>query len=343
MSRPSILNVLDGAAADRPPFWLMRQAGRYLPEYRALRAEAGSFLDLCLDPRMAAEVTMQPVRRFRPDAAILFSDILVAPYGLGQPLRFEEGRGPVLDPVEDSRGLSRLSATAHWARIEPTYETVARVRAVLPADIALVGFAGAPWTVATYMVEGGGSRDYARTKQWLYRDEQGFAALVDLLVEATIRHLGAQVAAGAQIVKLFDSWAGVLAPEAFRRWCVAPVRRIAEAVRAAHPGVPVIGFPRGAGVRYIDFARDAAVDAVAIDTGVPPDWAARELQPLLPVQGNLDPAALAAGGEAMAREVRGILAALSGGPHVFNLGHGVLPGTPPEHVGELARLLRGEA
>lgn len=340
MGNKLILDVLNGAVSERPPFWLMRQAGRYLPEYRALRARTGSFLDLCLAPEKAAEVTVQPIRRFHPDAAILFSDILIVPYGLGQSVRFEEGRGPLLEPIEDFAGLSRLSLEKSWSRIEPTYETVSRVQEQLPQDVALIGFAGAPWTVATYMVEGQGSKDYARTKQWAYGDPKGFGALIDMLVEATVRHLAAQIEAGAVIVKLFDSWAGVLAPAEFSRWVIDPIRRICARLKELHPDVPIIGFPRGAGIRYLDFVRTAGVDAVAIDTSVPTDWAARELQSVMPVQGNMDPIALITGGDAMVREVTTIRKNLGSGPFVFNLGHGVLPSTPPEHVAELARLLR---
>ncbi len=335
-----MLQALAGVRTSRPPFWLMRQAGRYLPEYRALRARRETFLELCLDPELATEVTLQPVRRFGPDAAILFSDILVIPVLLGQDVRFVEGTGPVLDAIEDVNDLDPLPARMSASRIAPVYETAARVRAALPDEVVLIGFAGAPWTVATYMVEGGSSRDYLRTRRWLYADPDGFSALIAVLVEATIAHLDAQIEAGAQVVKLFDSWAGILAPRAFERWCITPTRSIVSELHRRHPDVPVIGFPRGAGAGYAEFARSSGVDAVAIDTSVPPAWAARVLQPLVPVQGNLDPAALVAGGEGLATEVRAITRALSRGAHIFNLGHGVLPATPPEHVGELAELLR---
>ena len=340
VSASLIFQSLAGRRTPRPPFWLMRQAGRYLPEYRALRAGCGSFLELCLDPVKASEVTMQPVRRFHPDAAILFSDILVVPLVLGQDLRFEEGRGPVLDPLRSVAGLSGIPDRMENSRIAPIYETASRVRGLLPDDVPLIGFAGAPWTVATYMIEGGSSRDYLKTKLWLYRDPRGFAALIDLLVETTVRHLDAQIAAGAGIVKLFDSWAGVLSAPAFEQWCIAPTRRIAAEIRRRHPGVPMIGFPRGAGAGYAAFARRASVDAVALDTAVCPSWAARVVQPIVPVQGNLDPAVLVAGGGCLAREVRRITRALSGAGHIFNLGHGVLPSTPPAHVEEMARLIR---
>ena len=340
MSNKLILDALRGGTSRRPPFWLMRQAGRYLPEYRKLRARTGSFLDLCLTPDKAAEVTLQPIRRFHPDGAILFSDILIIPYGLGQSVRFEEGIGPVLEPIDNAAGLSRLSSDRSWSRIEATYETVSRVGESLPEDVALIGFAGAPWTVATYMVEGRSSKDYAKTKHWAFSDPKGFSQLIDLLVDATVRHLKSQIVAGAAIVKLFDSWAGVLAPDQFEAWTIEPIRRIADHLKQDHPEVPIIGFPRGAGVQYKTFAQRSGVDAVALDTSVPTDWAAREIQTLLPVQGNLDPIVLVAGGDAMKSAVARIRGDLADGPFVFNLGHGVIPSTPPEHVEELALLLR---
>jgi uroporphyrinogen decarboxylase len=340
MNDQPILHALHGGTSNRPPFWLMRQAGRYLPEYRELRAKAGSFLDLCLTPKMAAEVTLQPIRRFHPDGAILFSDILIIPFGLGQSVRFEEGVGPVLEPLDSVEDLTRLSLDRSWSRIEATYETVSRVRDGLPGDVALIGFAGAPWTVATYMIEGRSSKDYAKTKQWAFSDPKGFSELMDLLVEATIRHLKAQIRSGAKVVKLFDSWAGVLAPDQFRAWTIGPIRRIADGVRKEYPDIPIIGFPRGAGIQYRAFAEEAGVDAVAIDTSVPTNWAAHEIQPLAPVQGNLDPIALVSGGEALRSAVDRIRADLEGGPFIFNLGHGVIPSTPPAHVEQLAEMLR---
>lgn len=340
MNDQPILHALRGGVSNRPPFWLMRQAGRYLPEYRALRTKAGSFLDLCLTPKMAAEVTLQPIRRFHPDGAILFSDILIIPFGLGQSVRFEEGIGPVLEPLDTTSDLSRLSLDQSWSRIEATYETVSRVREDLPDDVTLIGFAGAPWTVATYMIEGRSSKDYAKTKLWAFSDPKGFSELMDLLIEATIRHLKAQIRAGAQVVKLFDSWAGVLAPDQFEAWTIDPMRRIVAGVKEDHPDVPIIGFPRGAGIQYKAFAERAGVDAVAIDTSVPTDWVAREIQPITPVQGNLDPIALVSGGDALIRAVDRIRGDLENGPFIFNLGHGVIPSTPPENVEKFARLLR---
>lgn len=334
------LRALSGETCERPPFWLMRQAGRYLPEYRQLRAEAGSFLDLCFNPEFATEVTLQPLRRYGMDAAILFSDILVVPLALGQKLEFVEGEGPKLDALAGSQDLKRLSSE-HWReRLEPVIETVRRLSDAIPPTTALIGFAGAPWTVACYMVEGGASKEYARVKGWAYRDPEGFSALIDLLVETTIDYLSAQIEAGAEAVQIFDSWAGVLSSSEFRRWVIEPTRRIATGLKERHPLVPIIGFPRAAGVLYADYAAETGVDAVSLDTSVPVEWAALTLQTRLPVQGNLDPIALAAGGEALSLAARHILSALSKGPFVFNLGHGVIQTTPPEHVGQLAALLR---
>jgi uroporphyrinogen decarboxylase len=343
MSHPDkiILRALNGEKTRRPPFWYMRQAGRYLPEYRELRARADGFLDFCFTPALAVEATLQPIRRFRTDAAILFSDILVVPWALGQGVAFEDGTGPVLDRVASTGDLARLSPTGAVDRLAPVLETVAKLKEALADDVGLIGFAGAPWTVATYMVEGGGSKDFATVKAWAYRDEQGFAALIDLLVETTIAYLNAQIAAGAEAVQLFDSWAGALPDDGFRNWVVAPTARIVAGVKAAHPTVPVIGFPRGAGVLYQTYAADTGIDAIGLDTMVPPDWAAEVLQPLMAVQGNLDPIRVVAGGSAMIAATDRIVAALGGGGHVFNLGHGFVPATPPEHVAALSDHLRG--
>jgi uroporphyrinogen decarboxylase len=318
----------------------MRQAGRYLPEYRDLRARAGSFLAMCYDPALAAEVTLQPLRRYGMDAAILFSDILVVPHALGQRLDFVEGEGPRLDPVRRTGDLTRLSRTGFHDHLAPVYEAVGRIAGSLDESTALIGFAGAPWTVATYMVEGGGSKDFTAIKTWAYSDPTGFARLIDLLVDVTAEYLIRQIGAGAEVVQLFDSWAGALPPGPFRTLVIEPTRRIVDQVKAACPGVPIIGFPRAAGLQYQAYVRDTGVDAVGLDTTVPPDWAAEQLQPRLPVQGNLDPIVLVAGGDVLRTAVRDLLETFKGGPWVFNLGHGVVPSTPPEHVAELARLLR---
>ncbi|UEM21030.1 uroporphyrinogen decarboxylase [Skermanella mucosa] len=339
-SQKLFIRALNGETLARPPFWLMRQAGRYLPEYRATRAQAGSFLDLCFAPELAVEVTLQPLRRYGMDAAILFSDILVVPHALGQKLDYVEGEGPQLDPIREAAGLNRLSTDAFHERLAPVYETVRRLSTAIPDTTALIGFAGSPWTVACYMVEGGGSKEYAHVKRFAYGDPQGFQALIDLLVRTTADYLSAQIHAGAEAVQVFDSWAGVLPAPEFRKWVIEPTRRLVELLNAQHPGVPVIGFPRGAGAMYREYAETTGVTALGLDTTVPPEWAASELQTKLPVQGNLDPIMVVAGGDAMREAAAGILRSLSGGPFVFNLGHGVVQTTPPEHVGQLAALVK---
>ena len=330
-----LLRALMGEAVQPAPFWLMRQAGRYLPEYRKLRASADSFLGLCFSPALAAEITLQPVHRFELDAAILFSDILTIPHAMGQEVRFVEGRGPVLGPL-DSAALRPVGE-----RLEPVYETVSLVRASLPGETALIGFAGAPWTVAAYMVEGGSSRDWLKVRQMAFGEPDRFAALIDRLVDATIDHLAAQAAAGAEALQLFDSWTGLLPPSGVRRWCLEPARRIAAALKERHPSVPLILFPRGAGTLLAAFAEVG--DCVGLDTSTDPAWAAGTIQNTAAVQGNLDPALLVVGGQAMKRAAGEILSALRQGPHVFNLGHGVLPVTPPEHVAALRRIVRETA
>jgi uroporphyrinogen decarboxylase len=332
-----LLRALGGETLERPPWWLMRQAGRYLPEYRALRARARDFVEFCLTPELATEATLQPVRRFGMDAAIVFADILLVPRELGQRVEFGED-GPMLEPIAEGTGIGGLRL-AGFSGLEPVYETVRRSRAALPPETAMIGFAGSPWTVATYMVEGGASRDFRRVKAWAYRDPQGFAALIELIVEATIVYLSGQIAAGAEAVQLFDSWAGVLSETGFERWVIDPTRQITARLKQSFPTVPVIGFPRGAGLLYQRYAAESGVDAVGIDTGVPGSFARERLQGRVVVQGNLDPVVLLVGGSAMAQEIREIRAALAGGPFIFNLGHGVLPQTPPENVAELARLL----
>lgn len=340
MTRSPLLRALAGESLDTPPIWLMRQAGRYLPEYREVRARAGSFVDLCLSPEQAAEVTLQPIRRYGFDAAILFSDILMVPYGLGQPLRFEEGRGPVLEPVVERSAVPGFDPDAFHRTLEPVYETVSRVRAALAPETALIGFAGAPWTVASYMIEGGSSRDFAALKLWAYRDPEGFAVLMDTLVDATVGYLDRQVQAGAQVVKLFDSWAGAAPESLFERWVVQPTAAIVQRLREIHPAVPVIGFARGAGAQTRGYGAATGVTALALDSGIPLAMACA-LQADRPVQGNLDPIALVAGGAALAAETDRVLEALAGGPFIFNLGHGIVPHTPPEHVAALVARVRG--
>jgi uroporphyrinogen decarboxylase len=336
-----ILRSLAGEITARPPLWLMRQAGRYLPEYREVRAQVASFLDLCYTPDLAAEVTLQPIRRYALDAAILFSDILVVPDALGQPVAFREGEGPVLDPLRSAADVARLRPEGIHDRLAPVYETVRRLSRALPSEVALIGFAGAPWTVATYMVEGGTSRSFHDVQLWAYRDPEGFAKLIDCLVEATIAYLAAQVAAGVEIVQLFDSWAGVLPEPGFKRWVVEPTRRIVDALRRQYPTLPIIGFPRGAGLLYPGYFAASGVTAVGLDTTVPLGIARDAIQTIGPVQGNLDPLLVVAGGEAMAAATREIVGALAQGPFIFNLGHGIVPETPPEHVEQLVALVRG--
>jgi uroporphyrinogen decarboxylase len=331
---PLLVEVLAGRSAERPPIWLMRQAGRYLPEYRALRQSAGSFLELCYTPELAVEITLQPVRRFGMDAAILFSDILVVPDALGCAVSFVQGEGPRLAPIRTSADLAQLARGGLVERLAPVYEAVRRIRAELPADKALIGFAGAPWTVAAYMVEGESSKDYARARTAARRDPAFFGALIELLIEATTAHLRAQIDAGAQVVQLFDSWAGVLPEPEFVQWCQAPAARIVAALEESHPDVPVIAFPRGAGALYPDFQRAVAAAGLGLDTSVPLGWARRAL-PAACLQGNLDPIALLVGGPAMLAEAERIVGALAGGPFIFNLGHGVLPETDPDQVAAL--------
>ena len=334
-----LLAVLRGERRDPPPVWLMRQAGRYLPEYRALREEKGGFLALCYDPVTAAEITLQPIRRFGFDGAILFSDILVIPHALGQDLWFETGEGPRLAPPLLDGDLSMLAAAGE--RLTPIYKTVRRVVAELPPATTMLGFAGSPWTVATYMVAGSGSKDQGAARRLAYRDPGAFQRLIDMIVCATITYLIGQIDAGVMAIQLFDSWAGSLAPEEFRRWVVAPNRAIVDAVRAARPDAAIIGFPKGIGEKLPVYARETGVDALGLDETIDPAWANEVLPKGLPVQGNLDPLALIAGGEALDGAVGRIRAALSDRPHIFNLGHGILPDTPIVHVERLLAMLRG--
>ena len=342
-SKSRLVSALSGQLVDPPPIWLMRQAGRYLPEYREVRAKAGSFLSLCLNPALAAEVTLQPLRRFDLDAAIVFSDILVVPYALGQKVEFVEGEGPKLEPVRNGKDLARLDRAAAEARFAPVYETLARVVPGLPEGVTVIGFCGAPWTVATYMVEGGGSKDQTEARLWAYRDPTSFQSLIDLLVETSIAYLLGQVKAGAGALQIFDSWAGSLPNDEFARWCSYPTRTIVAGVKAVYPDVPIIGFPRGCGASAERYAQETKVDAIGCDTSMSLAYMCEILQSRLPVQGNLDPLLLVVGGVHLERRVREILDLLSGGPFVFNLGHGIVPETPPEHVARLVELVKGKA
>ncbi len=334
-----VLRVLGGEAVWPPPVWLMRQAGRYLPEYRALRAQAGDFLKLCLTPEKAAEITLQPLRRFGMDAAILFSDLPIVSYGLGQALRYAEGEGPVLPPIRTAADIAALSVAGVADKVAPVWETVRRVAANL-GNSTLIGFSGAPFTVACYMVEGHGSREFAAARGMAYADPALFARLIDLIVEGNLVYLRGQADAGAEALMLFNSWAGMLPPDEFRTWVIEPTARIAAALRQSHPGTPLIGFPRLAGTMLGDYALGAGVQGVAIDTSMKPQAAADMVPPHIALQGNLDPLALVAGGEPMRRATGRILDALRGRPHIFNLGHGIVPQTAPEHVGALVEQIR---
>lgn len=333
-----LLDCLAGKVAKIPPMWMMRQAGRYLPEYRALRAEKGGFLELVYDSPSAAEITLQPLRRFAFDAAILFSDILIVPYAMGQDLKFLAGEGPHLSPTLIDHALESLVPVPE--RLEAIYETVRLVKADLSADKAFLGFAGSAWTVATYMVNGEGSKDQHATREYAYRDPAAFQALIDAIVDVTIGYLIGQIDAGVDAVQIFDSWSGSLSPAQFERWVIAPNARIAAAIHEARPGIPVIGFPKGAGEKLAAYARETGVDALGLDETIDPVWAAANIPAHLPVQGNLDPLALLAGGEQMESAVTHILRTFEGRPHIFNLGHGILQQTPIEHVHTLLTLVK---
>lgn len=340
MNKPFI-DVLAGRRQVTPPIWMMRQAGRYLPEYRAVREKAGSFLKLCFNPELAAEVTLQPIRRFGFDAVILFSDILVIPHALGQTVSFAEGEGPRLDPLTDAAALHRLRPDIDGEILAPIFETVRRVKARLPGNVTLIGFCGAPWTVATYMVAGRGTPDQAPAKNFAAANPQAFATLIDKLVDTSADYLVRQLDASADCLQIFDTWAGSLPPAEFERWCVQPTKRLVERVRAARPGAKMIGFPRGPGPnipRYVDVT---GVNAVSLETAIDRTFARNETQSRVPVQGNLDPDILRAGGDALDRAVDAVLQAFSAGAFIFNLGHGILPDTPVAHVERMLARIRG--
>jgi uroporphyrinogen decarboxylase len=334
-----LLAVLKGERRDPPPMWLMRQAGRYLPEYRELRATKGGFLELAYDPASAAEITLQPLKRFAFDGAILFSDILVVPHAMGMDLSFVAGEGPRLAPRMAEARIRDLQPQLE--RLEPIYETVRRVKAELKPETTFLGFAGSPWTVATYMIAGQGSREQAEARQLGYSDPGKLRAILDIVAQLTVDYLSRQIEAGVDAVQLFDSWAGSLSPNQFERFVVAPTAWIVDQLRQRHPGTPIIGFPKGAGGKLRAYAAETGVDAIGLDETVDPAWAARELPAGLPVQGNLDPFALVAGGEALRSAVVRILDALGDRPHIFNLGHGIQQTTPIAHVEELVMLVKG--
>ncbi len=339
---PSALHqVLAGQQPHRRPIWLMRQAGRYLPEYRAIRAEAGAFLDLCYNPALAAAVTLQPIRRYGFDAAIIFSDILVVPHALGQAVRFEEGEGPRLDPVTDVAGLARLDRSRAGERFEQVNKALRLVKAQLPPGTALIGFCGAPWTVATYMVGGQGSSDQAAARLWAYADPDGFQQLIDLLVQTSITYLCGQVNAGADVLQIFDSWAGSLASDEFHSWVLEPTVRIVAGVKARHPDVPIIGFPRGGAVHALNYIKATGIAGYGCDTAMPITLMRSLIAQMgIAVQGHLDPLLLQVGGARMAERVEELLESFDPARHIFNLGHGIVPQTPPEHVAQLVELVR---
>lgn len=333
-----LLDTLNGQPGERVPLWLMRQAGRYLPEYRELRAEKGGFLELAYDSEAAAEVTVQPIRRFGFDGAILFSDILVIPHAMGQDLWFEAGEGPRLAPPLIDGMWQSLEAMPQ--RLDPVYATVRRCRELLGPETTMLGFAGSPWTVATYMVAGQGSKDHHQPRELAYRDPAAFGSLLAAIEQATVDYLIGQIDAGVEAVQLFDSWAGSLAPDQYERWVIAPNARLAAAIKVARPGVPVIGFPKGSGEKLAAYARETGVDAVGVDETLDPRWVDASLPAGLPVQGNLDPLLLMAGGEALTERTHTILRAFADRPHVFNLGHGIGQHTPIAHVEQLVAVVR---
>jgi len=335
-----LLRVLEGKRETIPPVWLMRQAGRYLPEYRSTRERAGGFLNLCFNPVLAAEVTLQPVRRFNFDAAILFSDILVVPLALGRKVEFLVGEGPKLEPL-DAAGIAAVRETVDANVLAPIYETVRRVKSELDDKTALIGFCGAPWTVATYMVAGEATPDQAPARLLAYRDPEAFERLIDRIVQASIKYLVGQFKAGAEVVQIFDTWAGVLGPEQFERWCIAPTQKIVEGVRRQVPAAKIIGFPRGAGAMALPYVEMTGVSAVGIDWTFERSIARDALQPRVPVQGNIDPLALLAGSAALDREVDDVMKELGDGPLIINLGHGILPETPIANVERMLKRVRG--
>ncbi|MGN6116174.1 MAG: uroporphyrinogen decarboxylase [Nitrobacter sp.] len=335
------LEVLSGRRQTVPPLWMMRQAGRYLPEYRALRAKAGSFLDLCFTPDYATEITLQPIRRFAFDGAVIFSDILVIPHALGRSVRFEAGEGPRLDPLDTPDKVATLPRDADFGKLEPVFETLRRVKRELDPKIALIGFCGAPWTVATYMVAGQGTPDQAPARMMAYHHPDAFAKIIDVLVENSIRYLLGQLKAGADALQIFDTWAGVLPPREFARWSIEPTKRIVEGVRKQAPDAKIIGFPRGAGALLPSYVEATGVDAVSIDWTAEPSLIRERVQTKVAVQGNLDPLALIAGGAALERAIDDVLANFAGGRLIFNLGHGIQQETPIAHVEQMIARVRG--
>jgi uroporphyrinogen decarboxylase len=340
LSDKPLLSALRGNVQSVPPVWLMRQAGRYLPEYMETRSKSENFLQFCYSPELAIEATLQPIRRFDLDGAIIFSDILVIPDALGQKVGFQPGRGPVLEALESPEAVLKLSKESVRNHLKPVYEAIRGVKAALPPKTTMIGFAGAPWTIASYMIEGGASKDYATLKSWAFGNPDGLSALFDILVDAIGDHLCAQIEAGAEVVQIFDSWAGILPAELFEPWCVMPIRRIAEIVKRAHPDVPILAFPNRCAFGYEQIANLENIDGVSIDSTVPLEFARDHIQPNATVQGNLDPILLVTGNEPMRAEARRIMNCLASKPFIFNLGHGIIPITPPDHVADLIEEIR---
>lgn len=343
MSEKPFMRALKGEVQATPPIWLMRQAGRYLPEYRALREKTGSFLDMCYTPDLAVEITLQPIRRYAFDAAILFSDILVIPDALGREVRFVAGEGPRLNPIVDLSDLPVFDPDRLDAHLDPVYRAVKGLADSLPDRVALIGFAGAPWTIATYMIEGRSGADFLTVRDLAYRDPQGFERLMDCLVRATGHYLSRQIEAGAEAVKIFDSWSGVLAASEFEKWVIEPFVRLVKLLKGRYPEVPILGFPRGCGVHYADFSMKTDIDALAVDHMTPLAWLHERLPENVVIQGNLDPLLLRLGGDAMTETAKSIVIACKNRPHVFNLGHGVMPDTDPDHVSRLIDTVRNGA
>jgi uroporphyrinogen decarboxylase len=335
-----IIQALNGEIVSPPPFWFMRQAGRYLPEYLKLRSTSKNFLNFCYTPDLAVEVSLQPLQRFKTDAAIMFSDILVIPDALGQKVEFREGVGPVLEPIRTVQEITKLDISRINDHLEPVYEIIKRLSNDIPSTTSLIGFAGAPWTLAIYMVEGKGGTECGTARVWAYKDPDGFQKLIDLLTDAVSLYLVEQVKAGAEVIQLFDSWSGVLSEDQYKRWIIEPNKKIVELVRAVHPKIPIIGFPRNSGSKYKEFIQETKVNGISIDHSVSLEWARDNLQSSTCVQGNLDNHTLLAGGDALDKSVYKILETMSGGPFIFNLGHGILPQTPPENVEQVAALIK---
>jgi len=341
-AQKTILRALAGETLPTPPIWMMRQAGRYLPEYRATRAQAGDFLSLCYNSDLATEVTLQPIRRYGFDAAILFADILLLPQALGADLWFVTGEGPRLSTITDQAGFDKLKPVEDiHETLNPIYQTVRNLAGELPKDVTLIGFAGAPWTVATYMIAGKGTPDQGPAHALKMENIEVFEAIIDRLTEGTIEYLSSQIEAGAEVVKIFDSWAGSLKGEDFDRYALAPAKRIIAELKARHPGIPVIAFPRQAGDKYIGFHEKSGADCVAVDDSVTADWVAQHVQPDGCVQGNLKSSHMVTGGEDLVRETRTIVDALKNGPHIFNLGHGITPDADPDNVQLMIDTVRG--